>query len=152
MLVCAYRWVEKHRAVVASLLIHQRRARTLRLANTMTFLPVKSSADMYGTRPLKIVRGPSGSPTSISSMYCARRSREASVSHRFIQANKHASVKSRVELVSTHAPTCPPPRASSRSALCRRANPPAVPAAATLRACHPRERRRRRFANVGRRW
>jgi len=27
---------------------------------------------MYGTRPLKIVRGPSGSPKSISSMYCVR--------------------------------------------------------------------------------
>ena len=93
MLVCAYRWVEKHRAVVASLLIHQRRARTLRLANTMTFLPVKSSADMYGTRPLKIVRGPSGSPRSISSMYCERRSREASVSHRFIQANKQTNAR-----------------------------------------------------------
>ena len=52
------------------------RRRTLRLANTMTFLPVKSSADMYGTRPLKIVRGPSGSPMSISSMYCVCRYEE----------------------------------------------------------------------------
>ena len=50
----------------------RRSARTFKFANTITFFPAISSADMYGTSPLKIVLGPSGSPRSISSMYCAR--------------------------------------------------------------------------------
>jgi len=54
-----------------------RAKRTFKLANTITFFPAMSSADMYGTRPLKIVLGPSGSPRSISSMYCVRDERHA---------------------------------------------------------------------------
>jgi hypothetical protein len=32
--------------------------RTFKFAKTITFFPTKSSAAMYGTNPLKIVRGP----------------------------------------------------------------------------------------------
>ena len=75
---------------------------------------------------------------------------ESSVSRRFIQTNKRAAKRRHHRLnqtITPHAPTYPPPRASSRSTPCRRVNPPVVPAAPTLRVYHPRERRRR-FARV----